>query len=54
MVNLTNHTTENRRILFLYYMIHLSQAKRIECSLLIDRSTDSTLYLFDLYCCHSR
>ena len=52
MLDLTNHTSQNGRILTFNDTIHLRQAQCIQRALLILRRTDTTLDLFDFYCCH--
>lgn len=47
-----NHPPD-RRIIFLDNgVVHLSEAERIECTLLNCRAVDTALYLFDFYLCH--
>ncbi len=53
MMNFTDHSTNNGRILLFHRMVHLLQPKCIKSSLLIDRSSDSTLCLSNLYSCHN-
>ena len=52
MMYLPNHTTKRRSVLTFNDLRYFMQAKRIECALLVNRSTYFALYLLDLYCCH--
>ena len=51
-MNFANHTAESGCVLTLNFLMYLMKTQREKCSLLIDRSTDAALYLFNLYCCH--
>ena len=51
-MNLLYHTTKGRIIFMFYDLRDFAQAQSYKSALLISRSTDFTLNLFDFYCCH--
>ena len=51
-MNLTNHATDGRIVLNLYYLRDFTQAESLERTLLVNRITDLALNLLYLYCCH--
>ena len=53
MMNLTDHTTDNRSIFLLYNLRNLVQTQRIERALLVNRISDLALNLLDFNCCHN-
>ena len=53
-MNLTDHTTVARSILYLNNLRNLVETKTSESTLLINWSTDFTLNLLDFNCCHIR
>ena len=52
MTYLTDHATQNGRILSFNYLIHSLDAKCIQRSFLVFGSTNTALYLLYFNCCH--
>ena len=52
MMNLEDHTANGRCILFLYLLTDLMKTEGLQCTLLVNRITDTASNLLDLYCCH--
>gem|GEM_PF-6034520 len=52
MVNFFNHTTDAWSIFHFNNLRNLTEPQSQKCTLLVYRISNSTLNLFDFYCCH--